>query len=148
MKIQSSAFGQGQPIPPKYTCEGTNVNPPLSISGVPAGTASLALVIEDPDAPGKTFYHWLVWNMPADTDTINEGSVPLGAVQGRNSAGNPEYTGPCPPSGRHRYIFRLYALDDMLDLDAGAAYEDLQKAMEGHVLAETELIGTYKKKNP
>lgn len=146
MKILSTAFGQGEAIPAKYTCQGNDINPPLSFSEVPASAKSLALIMDDPDAPMGTWVHWLVWNISAQTTLIAENSVPSGAVQGKNSWGKSKYGGPCPPSGMHRYFFKLYALDIMLSLSSTADKTQLENSMKDHVLAQDELIGTCKKK--
>jgi len=145
MELCSSAFDQGAMIPSRYTCDGADVSPPLTISDVPEGTVSLALVMDDPDAPGGTFDHWLVWNIPAGTTRIPEGAEPEG-VQGRTGFGRLGYGGPCPPSGTHRYRFKLYALDRTLDLPEGSGKSALESAMEGHVLAEALLEGRYSRR--
>lgn len=151
MNISSEAFGHHQPIPSKYTCQGENINPPLTFSDVPQNTASLALLVDDPDAatdpdgPGKTFDHWVVFNIDPASSGVTENQAPKGGVVGKNTADGQKYTGPCPPNGTHRYFFKLYALDTKLDLDQSATKEDVQKAIEGHVLDEAELIGTYQK---
>lgn len=142
LTVRCVAFSQGGHIPPQYSCEGENINPPLIIGDFPEGTRSLAIIMEDPDAPNGTFDHWLVWNIPPN-EPVAENSVP--GISGRNSFGNTGYGGPCPPSGQHRYFFRVYALDGDLDLLAGADKEALHAAMEGHVLASGELMGYYKK---
>ena len=144
MKLQSSAFAHQQAIPPKYTCKGQDVSPPLSISGVPEGAKSLALVVDDPDAPRGVFDHWIVWNISPDTKELVEGaSVPK---QGKNHFGELHYKGPCPPPGNpHHYRFKLYALDLMLTLEEGSSKAQLEQAMKGHVLAQTELVGTFKR---
>ncbi|MFW6189289.1 MAG: YbhB/YbcL family Raf kinase inhibitor-like protein [Planctomycetota bacterium] len=142
MELRSSAFENGGNIPSRYTCDGADVSPPLVISGVPNGADSLALVMDDPDAPGGTFDHWLVWNIPPETGEIPEGTEPQG-VEGRTDFNKLVYGGPCPPSGTHTYRFRLYALDDVLDLKEGAGKAELQAAMEGHVLADALLEGDY-----
>lgn len=142
MKISSVAFKHNDMIPRKYTCQGDDVSPPLTIEGVPAGAQSLALIVDDPDAPMGTWVHWVVFNIPV-TDRIEENTVP--GKQGRNDFGRNDYGGPCPPSGTHRYFFKLYALDTNLDLKEGILKRDLEKAMEGHILDEDELMGLYKK---
>lgn len=146
MNISSQAFGYNQPIPVKYTCEGANASPPLMFSGLPANTKSLALIVDDPDAPSGTFTHWLLYNMTPNTSSISESGVPSESLQGSNSAGHAHYDGPCPPSGTHRYIFHLYALDTMLELGPGASRQALESAMHGHILDRTELTGIYEKK--
>jgi Raf kinase inhibitor-like YbhB/YbcL family protein len=145
VNITSQAFGHKQPVPSRYTCDDANTNPPLSFSGHPGNTGSLALIMSDPDAPSGTFTHWVLYNMPASTGGIGEGSVPPGSLQGVNSAGHMRYDGPCPPSGTHRYIFRLYALDMPLQISGGASRQTLESAMKGHILSRAELIGTYQK---
>jgi hypothetical protein len=143
MKLASSAFQEGMPIPSKYSCDGENISPPLLIKDVPKNAKSLALIMEDPDAPLRTFVHWIAWNIPAEKREISEGEQL--SWQGKNDFGNQSYGGPCPPSGMHRYFFRLYALDAELELRAGATKKELQAAMKGHVIAETALMGTYKR---
>lgn len=145
MKIQSPAFEQNQPIPAKYTCDGENISPPLVISEVPEGTESLVLICDDPDAPAGTWVHWTLWNIPPHTKEIPENSAPAGASEGTTSFGNTGYGGPCPPSGTHRYFFKLYALDKTLDLPPAASPEQLQEAMEGHILESAELVGLYQR---
>ncbi|WP_238430282.1 YbhB/YbcL family Raf kinase inhibitor-like protein [Chitinophaga agri] len=144
LKITSSAFDHEGVIPLKYTCEGEEVNPPLQIEQIPEGTKTLAIIMEDPDAPNGTFDHWLVWNIPPASSMIGGDSVP--GICGKNSGGNCNYYGPCPPSGTHRYYFHVYALDVKLDLDGGADKAALKAAIEGHVIAEGVLMGTYGKK--
>lgn len=144
MELRSSAFESGGDIPSVHTCDGRDISPPLEVSDVPEGTAALALVMDDPDAPMGTFDHWLVWNIPAGTTEIPEGAEPEG-VQGRSGFGTLGYGGPCPPSGTHRYRFKLYALDQELDLAHGAQKPQLEEAMQGHVLAEALLEGNYRR---
>jgi Raf kinase inhibitor-like YbhB/YbcL family protein len=139
--IYSEAFHQDEPIPSKYTCEGENINPPLRIENIPLGTASLALIMEDPDAPKGTFDHWLVWNIPPDNINIEEDSLP--GINGTNSAGKTGYHGPCPPNGSHRYYFHVFALEKELDLQAGAVRKDLEAAMKPYILAQGSLMGRY-----
>jgi Raf kinase inhibitor-like YbhB/YbcL family protein len=142
--LQSSAFEHGEPIPRRHTCEGEDLSPPLAWSGVPEGTRSLALVVDDPDAPVGTFTHWLAWGLAPGAPGLGEGEA--AQVEGRNDFGATGYRGPCPPSGhRHRYFFRLYALDSDPDLRPGASKPDLERALEGHTLAVAELIGTYER---
>lgn len=145
MNISSSAFGPGEIIPDIYTCNGDNISPPLTFTNIPSDTRSLALVVDDPDAPAGTFTHWLVWNIPPATTQIDQGKTPAGAVVGSNSFGKTSYSGPCPPSGTHHYYFRVYALDIDLDLPAGSAKSDFLKQIAGHVLSKGELIGLYGK---
>ena len=142
LTIKSIAFSQGGHIPKKYTCEGEDINPPLEIKGIPEKTKTLAIIVEDPDAPNGTFDHWLVWNI-APNEPIAENHIP--GISGRNSFGKTGYGGPCPPSGSHRYYFKIYALDINLDLLAGSDKKALQKAMQNHVLASGELMAHYKK---
>jgi len=146
MEITSPAFGQNQDIPPKYTCDGENINPPLAFAGVPADAKSLVLVVDDPDAPGRTWAHWIVYNIDPASAGIAENSVPAGARQGITDFGIQGYGGPCPPSGKHRYFFKLYALDSAIDVPISAAKKDLEKAMEGRILVQSDLIGLYQKK--
>lgn len=123
----------------------SELNPPISISDVPADAKSLALIMDDPDAPMGTFVHWVVWNIPADTTELQEGSLPTGAIEGINSSRKNDYVGPCPPSGTHHYRFHLYALDTVLDLSTSAGRGELVHAMEGHILSEGELVGLYQR---
>ena len=141
--ISSPAFEEGQPIPPRFTADGSDVSPEIRIENSPGGVASFALIMDDPDAPVGTWVHWVVWNLPATTHTIAEGSLPDGAIEGRNSWGRNAYGGPSPPSGTHRYFFRLYALDGMLDLPTNTDKAGLKRAMQGHVLAQAVLMGRY-----
>jgi Raf kinase inhibitor-like YbhB/YbcL family protein len=145
MKITSSAFQQGGNIPSKFSCDGANSNPPLQISDVPPGAKSLALIVDDPDAPSGLFTHWTVWNISPQMSTIAEGSTPKG-VQGTSDFGKPGYGGPCPPSGTHRYYFKIFALDRELDLRSGAKRSQLDAAMKGHVVGQGELMGRYSRK--
>ena len=149
MKLTSTAFEQGGKIPSKYTCDGQNINPPLEISGIPAQTKSLALIMDDPDVPewvrkDRMYVHWVIVDMPPATQKIPENSTPPGTV-GRNTAGKSIYTGPCPPDREHRYFFKLYALDIQLKLDSSATKEQVEKTMAGHILAQTELMGRYER---
>jgi len=152
--VTSDAFAQGASIPARYTCEGDDLSPPLSWSGAPAGTKSFALIMEDPDAPDpakpqRIWVHWVVYNLPATTASLSENAskrgLPAGAMKGKGDSGRSDYGGPCPPIGRHRYFFRLYALDTGLTGLSSPAKSDLLKAIEGHVLASGELMGTYQK---
>ena len=146
MKLTSPEFPHNGNIPVKFTCQGKDVSPTLEIAGVPAGAKSLALIVDDPDAPMGNWDHWVVFNIPPDVTRISEGAVPASpAVQGGNDFGRVEWGGPCPPRGTHRYFFKLYALDTMLALKPGARKKDVEKAMPGHILDKTELIGLYKK---
>lgn len=151
IKITSSAFQDGGLIPAKYTCDGADVSPPLQWDKVPEGTKSIALICDDPDAPMGTFVHWVIFNLPAETRQLAEKvppdkTLPSGARQGTSDFGRGGYGGPCPPSGTHRYFFKIYALDTKLDLPAGARKNELLKAMEGHILGQGEIIGKYKRR--
>ncbi len=146
MKILSPAFENQQNIPVKYTCDGNNINPPLEISGVPDNAKSLVLIVDDPDAPNGTWIHWTIWNINPQTELIAENSVPAGAVQGKTSAGSNNFGGPCPPSGTHRYFFKLFALDSAIDLPASVDVQDLQAAIRGHIIESAELIGLYSRR--
>ena len=143
MKITSPEFTNGGSIPSRFTCDGENVNPSLRISDAPPGAKSLVLIVDDPDAPVGTWTHWLVWNLKTDLKEIAVNSVPAGAVQGVNDFHKNNYGGPCPPSGTHRYYFRIYALDTVLDLPASTNRKALDKAMAGHVVAQAEWMGKY-----
>jgi hypothetical protein len=150
LSVSSPAFAPGQAIPIQYSCKGPGVSPPLAWSGAPGGTKSFAVIMDDPDAPMGTFVHWVIYNIPPGSSGLPEGvptSVKLddGTLQGSSSAGRTGYMGPCPPSGTHRYFFRLYALDAVLDQASGAGKEQVLKAMQGHILAQGELMGTFKK---
>jgi Raf kinase inhibitor-like YbhB/YbcL family protein len=141
LKVKSPAFEHGKLIPKKYSCDGQDINPPLTIEGIPKEAKTLVLALDDPDAPSGTFDHWIVWDIPASTTKIAENSVP--GKEGFNSARQTGYMGPCPPSGTHRYFFKVYALDIELNLGLGSKKKDAEKAMQGHVLAKGELMGTY-----
>ncbi len=141
--VTSPAFKDHAIIPEKYSCAGQDKSPPLEIAVVPEGTKSLAIIVTDPDAPAGEFVHWTAWNIPV-TSRIPEGSLPQGAVEGTNDFGSIGYGGPCPPPGSvHKYMFRVYALDTTINLPMGAGKTELEKAMEGHVLAEGKLVGIY-----
>jgi len=146
MKISSPAFQNSQSIPAKYTCDGDNINPALYFSDVPTNTKSLALIVDDPDAPAGNFTHWLIWNINSSSTSIEENNVPEGTTQGLNDAGKHSYFGPCPPSNTHHYHFKLYALDAFLEIDASSQKTDLERAMEGHIITQTELVGLYQRK--
>jgi Raf kinase inhibitor-like YbhB/YbcL family protein len=145
LALQSSAFEHGEPIPRRHSCEGEDLSPPLSWSGTPDGTRSLALVVDDPDAPARTFTHWLGWAL--DPGSLGLGGGEAAPVEGRNDFGTSGYRGPCPPPGhgRHRYSFRLYALDSDPALPPGAGKRELERALESRTLAVAELIGTYER---
>ncbi len=153
--ITSAAFASGDEIPKRYTCEGDDVSPPLSWTNMPDGAKSLVLIVDDPDAPDPkaprmTWVHWVLYNIPPNTISLLEAvkpeAYPSGARDGQNDWGQPGYRGPCPPIGRHRYFHKLYALDNVLPDLATPTKSALEKAMEGHVLAKAELVGTYEKK--
>lgn len=149
MKLTSSAFAAGAPLPSQYTCKGNDVSPALEWSGAPGHTASFAIIMDDPDAPSGTWVHWVMWNIPQRTHSLREGvprneKVDDGSRQGRNSFGKVGYNGPCPPPGQtHRYFFRIYALDQSLNLQPGASRSELDGAMRGHILAQGEYQGTF-----
>jgi Raf kinase inhibitor-like YbhB/YbcL family protein len=156
LTLTSSAFAPGDKIPSKYTCEGDDLSPPLAFAGVPDGTKSLVLIVDDPDAPDpkapkRVWVHWLVYNLPPNSDGLAENAssagLPSSAVTGINDRTKMSYHGPCPPIGRHRYFHKLYALDTVLPAEA-LTKAQLEAAMSGHVLAQTELIGTYQKGDP
>ena len=146
MKITSPAFREDGAIPAKFSRDGGNANPELDISGAPAEARSRVLIVDDPDAPGGLFTHWLVWNIDPKTTRIAERTVPGGAVQGTNDFPGARYDGPQPPSGTHRYYFRVFALDQTLKLPAGTKRTELDAAMKGHVIAQGELMGRFTKK--
>jgi hypothetical protein len=150
IEITSTAFANEGMIPRRFTCDGENISPPLSWKGMPEGTKSLALIADDPDAPRKTWVHWVVYNLPAESGGLPENVPPEktlagGGRQGTSDFGRIGYGGPCPPSGTHRYFFKLYALDAELGLAPGATKEELLQAMAGHVLAEAQLMGRYRR---
>jgi len=151
LSISSPGFQEGERIPAKYTCQGQDISPQLDWSGVPKEAKSLALIMDDPDAPGGIFTHWVIFNIPPDSLKLPEAvptepQLPGSARQGSNDGGGIGYSGPCPPPGRpHRYRFTLYALDKQLDLKAGASKKQLIKAMEGHILNQARLTGTYQR---
>jgi Raf kinase inhibitor-like YbhB/YbcL family protein len=145
LEISSSAFGDNDTIPTVYTCDGDNASPPLAFSDVPEDAQSLALIMDDPDAPSGTFVHWVVWNIDPATADVPANTVPASGTQGLNGIGQAAYIGPCPPDGEHHYYFKLYALDTRLDaLDPSTADKTaLEQAMEGHIIAQAELVGLY-----
>ncbi|MGZ5382575.1 MAG: YbhB/YbcL family Raf kinase inhibitor-like protein [Acidimicrobiia bacterium] len=148
MQITSPTFADNTPIPDRFTCRGDDISPPLDITGVPEGAESLVLIVDDPDAPDPAapkvvWEHWVMWNIAPETSAIGAGTVPAGAVQGTNSWGRPGYGGPCPPIGTHRYFFKLFALDTTLALSTTSIKADVETAMQGHMLAQTELLGLY-----
>ena len=150
IKIKSPAFVPGGKIPGKYTCDGMDISPPLAWTSGPEETKTFALICDDPDAPMGTWVHWILFNLPADIIELHENVPPekeleSGAKQGMNDFRKIGYGGPCPPGGTHRYFFKFYALDTEINLEAGATKEELLKAMEGHILAEGQLIGRYER---
>lgn len=150
LTLSTKSFAPGGEIPRKYTCEGDNLSPELSWSEPPKGTQNFALIADDPDAPSGTFTHWVLYGVSTETRQLAEGSsrgqLPAGASQGRNDFGKTAYGGPCPPPGKpHRYFFKLYALDTKLGLKPGASKQQLEQAMKGHVLAQSEVMGTFKR---
>lgn len=149
-RLESASFGEGEAIPRRHTCQGKDVSPHLAWSGAPAAVKEYALLCDDPDAPGGSFVHWIVYNIPASTNSLPEGfsrdaEHPSGIRQGLNGWGRPGWGGPCPPSGTHRYVFTLYALDRPLGLPIGLAKDAFLRALSGRVLAEARLTGTYRK---
>ena len=150
IEIKSPAFENHGMIPKAYTCDGENLSPPLSWTGITESTKGLALILDDPDAPNGTWVHWVIYNMPPDSKGLQEGVLPIQDMahetkQGLNSFQTIGYGGPCPPSGTHRYFFKLYALDTKLNLASGATKKQLLTAMKGHIISHTELIGKYKR---
>jgi Raf kinase inhibitor-like YbhB/YbcL family protein len=145
LTLTSPAFEPGGRLLRKFTCEGPGISPPLEIGNVPEGTRSLALIVEDPDAPMGNWVHWVVWNIHPRTHILPEGRVPRGARQGMSDFRSQSYGGPCPPDGEHRYFFRLYALDTRLKLERDTDKDGLIKAMEGHILEQAELMGRYER---
>jgi Raf kinase inhibitor-like YbhB/YbcL family protein len=147
LSISSTAFGHEEGIPEVYTCKGEDITPPLAFENIPAETKSLVMIMDDPDAPVGTWDHWILFNLPANVTGLAENidTLPEGTLTGKNSWGRSEYGGPCPPGGaRHRYFFKLYALDTTLDLAESTPKADIETAMEGHILDQAELIGIYK----
>ncbi len=145
MRITSTTFNNNEAIPAKYTCDGANVNPPLTFNSISTEAKSLILIIEDKDSSPKDFTHWSIFNMNTFANGIDENFVPSEAVEGANDFGDSGYGGPCPPSGTHHYVFKLFALDTNLDLQRGAKKADILSKIEGHIIEEAELVGTYKK---
>lgn len=145
MNVSSSAFGNEGSIPSEFTCDGQDLSPPLSITDVPKNAKTISIIMDDPDAPMGTFTHWIVWNIPSHKTQFTRGEK-FDFVQGRTSFGTTEYGGPCPPSGTHRYFFKIYALDAKLDLKHGSSVKELQSAMSGHILAEAVLMGKYSRR--
>ncbi len=143
MKITSSAFGDRQQIPPQYTCNGENINPPLEFSDIPRGTKSLTLIVDDPDAPGGTWTHWVVYNISPTLREVRENSIPDDGEEGITNFDKTGYGGPCPPSGIHRYFFKLYALNKTISIEGIDDKETVLKNMEGAIIAQSELVGLY-----
>lgn len=143
MKITSSAFQNNSIIPGKYTCDGENINPPLEFIDVPNNARNLVLIVDDPDAPMRTFVHWILFNINPSEREIEENSAPRSSSQGLTSAGQPGYVGACPPSGAHRYFFKLYALDTRLNFPQKPTKQELEQAMQAHILDKAELVGLY-----
>lgn len=148
MKLTSSAFSDGGIIPSRYTCEGKNINPPLTITGVPSNAKALVLIMDDPDVPPhlrtEPWDHWIIFNMPPSTQQIAENSKP-GGVFGKTTYGHTQYGGPCPPDREHRYFFKLYAIDCLLPLKTGVTKKEVEAAMQGHIIASSQMIGRYEK---
>ncbi len=150
MKIASTAFVEGGQIPSKFTCEGQNINPELHFEAIPSQAKALVLILDDPDVPefvrkDRMYDHWVVFNIPSTTVHVPEDSQPPG-VAGKNTSGSLSYIGPCPPDREHRYFFKLYALDKLLDLEEGATKTEVERAMQGHILAQAQLMGRYEKR--
>ena len=150
IKISSPAFQEGGMIPERYTCDGDDISPPLNWEAVPEETRSIALIVDDPDAPGGTFVHWVLYDLPADLEGLPENlppgkGFPIGGIEGINSTKKTGYEGPCPPSGTHRYFFKVYALDKKLELPAGETKDRLLGAMEGHILGQGQIMARYKR---
>jgi len=148
--VSSPAFEEGGMIPSEYTCDGENMSPPIHWEGIPEEAKSIAVISDDPDAPVGTWVHWVIWNIPHDSNglakkLLKEKVLPNGTKQGINDFGKYGYGGPCPPSGTHRYYFKVYALDIKLEISNNSKKKDLLKAMDGHILAEGELMGRYKR---
>jgi hypothetical protein len=145
MEIKSRSFNNNGNIPSRYTCDGENINPPLEIFNIPKNAKSLALVMDDPDAPNGTWVHWIFWNLPVSQSSIEEGIEPNNCIYGTNSFDKLEYGGPCPPFGSHRYFFKVYALDSELRVQEGATKEEVMNALGEHIIDKAELIGIYSK---
>ncbi len=146
MHLSSPAFNANEPIPSLYTCDEKGINPPLQIADVPAEATSLVLIVDDPDAPSGDFVHWILYNVPVELTAIQAGAVPAGVSEGLSSLGKTGYVAPCPPSGTHRYQFTLYALDTILEFAAAPTKAGVEQAMEGHLLAQAMLVGTYQRR--
>ncbi len=149
MELKSNLFEDNKIIPPKYTCDGKNISPELSIKNIPQATKELVLIVDDPDAPSGLWTHWIVWNIPLNIETINEGELPDGAIEGTTSFGTIKYSGPCPPKGTgvHRYFFRIYALDKKIDLPSGSTVDNLKMKIDNNSIVKAELVGLYGHEN-
>ena len=147
MNLTSPDFGEGGNIPERFTCDGKDISPTLKIDGIPKEAKSLVLIVDDPDAPGGNFTHWLIWNIVPDLTEIVANQLPAHAVQGVNDFGKSKYNGPCPPAGVHRYYFRLYALDTTLTLPQASRRKAVDSAMKGHIVADATLMGRYARKS-
>ncbi|MBI2621095.1 MAG: YbhB/YbcL family Raf kinase inhibitor-like protein [Candidatus Levybacteria bacterium] len=147
MKIKSPVFSENQIIPTIYTCDGDNINPHLDILETPANAQSLALIMDDPDAPNGTFTHWMMWNISPQIKEIPEGGVPEGAIQGLNSGGRVGYFPPCPPTGMHHYYFKIYALNRKLNITPNISREELEREIDGSIIDKAQLVGTYQRGN-
>lgn len=145
MKITSPVFNDSAPIPAKYTCDGGDIIPPLKFEEIPNEAKSLAIICQDPDSPSGDFVHWIIFDIDPQTLEIKEGEVPTGAIEGTNDFGNSNYGGPCPGSGSHRYVFKLYALNQKLGLNPQATKAEFRKSLEGHTMAEAEVFGAYQR---
>jgi len=146
MKITSSDFEPNGEIPATFSCGGENISPQILIENIPPQSKSLVLILDDPDAPSNNFTHWIIWNIPPDISKIQSANIPSGATEGINGSGKPGYIGPCPPSGTHRYVFHLYALNQVLDLKEKSSRDDLEAKMDGKIIEEAQLIGLYQQK--
>lgn len=143
--LTSQVIKENQPIPPKYTCDGENISPPIEWKNSPKETKSFTLIVDDPDAPNKTWVHWIVYNIPPTITEFKEGKIPEGCLEGITDFGKIGYGGPCPPSGVHHYYFKLYALDRMIELPEGATKNQLEKTIKPYIVAETKLMGIYQR---
>ena len=143
INVSSPAFQAGGTIPARFTCKGANVNPPLQFQGIPKAAKCLVLIVDDPDAPGHLFTHWLIWNIDPGTTQLREKSLPAGAIEGTNDFGDRGYGGPCPPSGTHRYFFRLFALDQKMTLKSGAKRSVVDSALKNRILAHDALMARF-----
>jgi Raf kinase inhibitor-like YbhB/YbcL family protein len=143
LSVKSPAFESGKLIPKKYTCDGQDINPPLTIEGIPKEAKTIVLLVDDPDAPSGTFDHWVVWNIPPSISKISENTVP--GIEGMNGARQMGYMGPCPPSGTHRYFFKVYAINTELSLGVGSKKKDVEKAIQNHILSKGELMAIYRR---